>query len=449
MGSIVGTIFAFLIVFGILVFVHEFGHFFMAKLVGIRVEVFSFGYGKRLFGIKKGDTDYRISLVPMGGFVKFAGEEAALEGLKPTSEPKPGDYLSAKRWQRFLVILMGPIMNIVLAIVLIAAINMTAVTVPAYQEEAPVIGWIQPGSPAETSNLRVDDLILAVNDSSTPTWNEVLTAVGTRPDREIRILIRRGDREFEVDLKTELQGSSQIEYGYAGFYGKILTQVQAVNLNSPAEQAGLEAGDVLLNVNGEPAFYFKFVELIESNPDVPLDFQVEREGRTVDLTVTPRREGDIGKIGILHGPKSIIKKYGFFKAFGESFRENIRLLGALVTFLKELFAGEASTRQLGGPIEIANLSYTFFRMGFMAMISWIAFISLQLGVVNLVPVPVFDGGQILVLTLEGIFRKDFSLRVKQVIMQIGFAMFIALLVFIVLNDVVKRLPNGWNSLIPF
>ena len=449
MGSVVGTIFAFLIVFGVLVFVHEFGHFFMAKLVGIRVEVFSFGYGKRLFGFKRGDTDYRISLVPMGGFVKFAGEEGAMEGLNSTSEPKPGDYLAAKRWQRFLVILMGPVMNIVLALFLVAFINMTGVTVPAYQEQTPVIGWIEPGSPAETADLMVDDVILAVNEQTTPTWNDVIMAVGSRPDRAIRIRIRRAGREFDVELKTELQGSSQLEYGYAGFFGKILTQVRAVNPNSPAEEAGVQTGDVLLTVDDRPAFYFQFVELIEKNPGVPLNFRVERDGEPVDLVVTPRREGDIGKIGVLHGPRSIIKKFGFFAAFAQSGRENIRLLGAVVTFLKELFAGEASTRQLGGPIEIANLSYTFFRMGFMAMISWIAFISLQLGVVNLVPVPVFDGGQILVLTLEGLFRRDFSMKVKQVIMQIGFVIFIALLVFIILNDVVKRLPNGWNSILPF
>ena len=155
MGSLIGTIFAFIIVFGILVFVHEFGHFIMAKLVGINVEVFSFGYGKRLFGFKRKDTDYRISLIPMGGYVKFAGEEAALEGLKPSGEAKPGDFLSAKRWQRFLVIFSGPFMNLVLALVLVAVINMVGVDVAEYLDRSPSSGGSSriPRPPERTSGL--------------------------------------------------------------------------------------------------------------------------------------------------------------------------------------------------------------------------------------------------------------------------------------------------------
>ncbi len=446
MGAILGTILAFALVFGVLVFVHEFGHFFMAKLVGIRVEAFSFGYGKKLFGIKKGGTDYRISLIPMGGFVKFSGEES-LEGLKKSEEPRPGDFQAAKRWQRFFVILMGPAMNVWLAILLMAIINMAGVTVPEYLDQSPVVGWIEPNSPAERGGIEPDDEIIKINGKRTETWNDVHLAVGTRPEKTIEIEVKREGEIITVWLLTE--SKTRYAMGYAGFFGKILTQVNMVFPNSPAEKAGLGAGDVILSINNEPAYLYHFVSIIEGNPEKELDVVIERNGKRIPLKVVPRIEGQVGKIGISQIPKSVAKKYGFFASFVQSFKENIRLISAVAEFIKSLMTGEASTRQLGGPIEIANFSYAAFRMGLLAMLSWIAFISLQLGIINLVPVPVFDGGQILVLSLEGVFRRDFNARVKQIIMQIGFAIFIFLVVFIILNDVVKRLPNGWSSLVPF
>jgi len=148
-------------------------------------------------------------------------------------------------------------------------------------------------------------------------------------------------------------------------------------------------------------------------------------------------------------PKSIVRKYSFGPALVQSVKENARLAFLVVNFVKDLITGEASARQLGGPIEIANFSYAAFRLGFLAMLSWIALISLQLGVINLFPIPVLDGGQILVLMIEGIIRRDLHPRVKQIIMQIGFAIFIFIIVFAILNDVVKRLPHGWESLLPW
>jgi regulator of sigma E protease len=446
MGSILGTLLAFAIVFGILVFVHEFGHFFMAKLVGIRVETFSFGYGKRLFGVKKGETDYRVSLIPMGGYVKFAGEEA-LEGMKKSEKPKPGDFMAAKRWQRFLVIFMGPVMNLVLAVVVMAFINMNGVQVPEYQSKTPEIGWVAPDSPAEKAGLKPGDVILSINGKETDAWNDVELAVGTRPDKEIDVRIRRDGKIENVDLTTE--SKTRYSMGYAGFFGKIKTQVTMVSPGSPAEEAGLKPGDVIQAINGEPVYFYRFVEVIENNPGNTLDFLVKRDGKNIHLDVTPKQEGDVGRIGITQTPQSQIEQYGFFQSFARSVNENIRLVGLVVDFIRNLIIGEASTRQLGGPIEIANFSYAAMRMGAMALFSWIAFISLQLGIINLVPVPVFDGGQMLVLSLEGLFRKDFSPKVKQIIMQIGFAIFIFLIVFIILNDVAKRLPNGWQSLVPW
>ncbi|MCK4932945.1 MAG: RIP metalloprotease RseP [Candidatus Aminicenantes bacterium] len=443
MGSVLGTILAFIIVFGILVFVHEFGHFFMAKLVGIRVEVFSFGYGKRLFGFKKGDTDYRVSLIPMGGYVKFPGEDV----YEKEQKVKSGDFMAAKRWQRLLTIVMGPVMNILLAIVLVAAINMVGAPVPVYQSQTPVIGWIEPDSPAEKTDLQIDDEILSIDSQRTKTWSDVELAVGTKPKRIINLEVKRGGDIFNVELLTE--GKTIHEMGYAGFFGKILTEIKMLIPDAPAEKAGLKPGDVILEIDGRPAYYFQFLEMIQNYPNVELHFRIQRGEEILDIPVTPRLKGDIGEIGIAQVIEFKEESFGFFKAFGQSIEYNIRLTFLVINFIKDLVTGEATARQLGGPIEIASLSYTALRMGLLAMMGWIALISLQLGIINLFPIPVLDGGQILVISLEGIFRRDFSPKVKQIVMQIGFAMFIVLIVFVILNDVAKRLPNGWNSLIPF
>lgn len=443
MIPVLETILAFIIVFGILVFVHEFGHFFMAKLVKIRVEVFSWGYGKRLFGFKRGGTDYRVSLFPIGGYVKFPGEDV----LDKKREIAPGDFMAAKRWQRFLVMVMGSLMNIFLAVVLMSFINMKGVTEPEYQEQKPVIGWIEPGSPAERANLQMKDEILSINNRKTKTWNDVDLAVGAKPEKNITLKVKRGEEIITVELLTE--SKTKYAMGYAGFFAEILTQVEMVEPHSPAEKAGVEPRDIILAISNNPVYYFQFVEVIEKNPEKELEFLIERGGEILKLKVTPRAEGKIGKVGIYPTPESEIKKYGFFSAIARSVEGNRKLAFLVIGFIKDLVTGEASTKQLGGPIMIANISYAAFRMGFMAMVGFIALISLQLGIINLFPIPVLDGGQILVLTLEGALRRDFSPKIKQIVIQIGFAIFIFLIVFSILNDVAKGLPNGWDSLLPF
>jgi len=443
MFTILETIFAFLVVFGVLVFIHEFGHFFMAKLTGVRVEVFSFGYGKRLFGFRRKGTDYRVSLIPMGGYVRLLGEGM----YEPRENISAEDFMAKKRWQRVLILLMGSLMNIILAIVLVAAINMNGVNSPEYLDQPPVIGWVEPGSPAAKAGLEVGDLISTISGRKVKTWTDVEIAIGSRPDRLLVLEIERQGQRLTLPLKTEKR--SRYALGYAGFMARALTQVRMVTANSPAEKGGLKPGDVILAVNGKPVYFYEFVEVIEANPETELDFLVERGGQNITLKITPRREGRVGKIGILQEPKSVIKKYRFFPAVAQSFKDNIRNAFLVIHFIADLFTGQASTRQLGGPLEIANFSYAAMRLGFMALVSWIALISLQLGIINLFPIPVFDGGQIFVLLLEGLFRRDFSPRLRQVWMQIGLVIFIALVVFIILNDIVKRMPKGWESLLPW
>jgi regulator of sigma E protease len=446
MGTLFGTILSFLVVFGILVFIHEFGHFFTAKLVGIRVETFSFGYGKRLFGVRGKETDYRVSLIPMGGYVKFLGEgEFFADGGKMNLPPD--HFLAKTRWQRFMVMVMGSLMNIFLAVLIFSVINMVGVSVPAYQDETPVIGYIDPGSPAEKAGFQLEDEILRVDKEEVQTWNDVEVAVGSKPDRVIPIEIRRGGETREIQLRTEKRTSYAL--GYAGFTGRFLPQIRSVNPGSPAEKAGLRGGDIVLSVDGRPIYYYQFVDFLEKNPNRELEFAVNRQGQTLSLRVTPRLQGKVGKIGAYTEAQTIEKKYGLFKAVVQSVKENVKNTFLIVRFIRDLIIRRAPTQQLGGPLEIARVSYMAWQMGFFALLSWIGLISLQLGVINLFPIPVFDGGQIFVLALEALLRRDFSPKVRQIWMQIGFVIFVFLIVFVILNDIVKRLPNGWGSLIPW
>jgi regulator of sigma E protease len=222
-----------------------------------------------------------------------------------------------------------------------------------------------------------------------------------------------------------------------------------VKPGSPAEKAGLRQGDVILSVDGRPIYLYQFIEFLEKNPNRELEFVVNRLGETLSLRVTPRLEGKVGKIGAYTEAQSVEKKYGLFGAVVQSVRDNVKNTFLIVGFIRDLIVGRASTQHVGGPLEIASLSYSFWKMGFLALLSWIGLISLQLGIINLFPIPVFDGGQIFVLALEALFRRDFSPKVRQIWMQVGFVIFVFLIVFVILNDIAKRLPNGWESLIPW
>jgi regulator of sigma E protease len=456
MNNVLGTILSFAIVFFIVTFVHEFGHFIMAKRFGVRVKAFSFGIGPRLFGVRDGKfsffkassdgtgTDYKVSLIPIICYVQMEGE-----GLFEKGRPIPPDDMMAKtRGQRFVIMVMGSVMNLVLAVVLMSVVSGIGTKVAKYFDDAPVIGWIDSGSPAEKAGLKPDDLIVRIAGREVKTWKDVQVAIGIAPDRRIDIEVVRDGSVMSIDLQT--WSVKKIDVGYAGFNPKIYPQVQMVQPGTPAEKAGLQSGDVVRAIDGKPVFFARFLDVIKANPDRELLFTVERDGRLFDIPVTPRLEGKIGRIGVQQGAESVVKKFGFFGAIRNSLKENSYNALLIVRIIKGLFTGETPASQLGGPLAIADASYIFLREGWVSLLTWIAFLSLQLGVINLIfPIPIVDGPQIVVLALEAIFRRDVNPKFRIAYTYVGWAMMMALMVFVILNDIVKRLPHGWGSLVPF
>jgi regulator of sigma E protease len=433
----------FLVVLGIIVLVHELGHYIAARLMKIRVEVFSFGFGKRLFGKKIGDTDFRVSLVPIGGYVRMAGEE----DFDP-QHAAPDQFMAKNRAQKIFTLLMGPLMNLVLALLLIIGVNMSGVEIDSYKLEKPVIGYIEKGSPAEKAGLLPGDTLLAINHRETPNWKEVEITIGTNPKEQLEIEFSRGNKRQTTELKVAT--SSRYEIGYAGFYWPLPAVISNVVPNYPAHRAGLRPGDRITAADDHPiANYFELADLIHASPGKPLRLTFQRGDSTLSARLTPVAENGIGIIGFNVKIASTKIRYGLADALKNSFQEAGRLMRLTFDAFRKIIQRKISVRSFSGPIEIARVSQQALESGFSNFFMLIAFISLQLGIVNLFPIPGLDGGHLLIFTIESVIRRDLNAKLKSILVYAGFAFLISLMVFIILNDIAKTLPKGWQSLLPF
>jgi regulator of sigma E protease len=444
------SILAFGIVLGIIVLVHEFGHYIAARLMGVRVEVFSFGFGKRLFGKQVGETDFRLSLIPLGGFVKMSGEEDY------ESDPrnlKPYDFLAKNRGQKIFILVMGPFMNLILAFVIFTIINITGVQIEKYKMDPPIIGHVLKDSPAEKAGIRKGDKILKIDGREIDTWQNLALMIGSNPNETLRVVYERDGKQKSTSL--DVKPVTQYHLGDAGLYWDDRTIVTSVNENSPAFNAGMKKDDFIVAIDEKPIPYFEINDIIAPSIDKPLKFQVEREGKKLEMMITPKEEIEEGKkrgmIGIsmtLYTP-TIKVHYGLWSAMMKSKSDIGDLTFYIFTAFKKMIVGKISAKQLSGPIEIARFSQKAMEQGPSNLFMLIAFISLQLGIVNLLPIPALDGGHLLIYSIETIIRKDFSAKVKTILLNTGFFVLISLMVFVVLNDIAKILPNGWSTFWPF
>jgi regulator of sigma E protease len=435
------TILAFLFVLGVLIFVHELGHFVMARRVGVRVLKFSLGFGPRLAGFTRGDTEYVISAIPLGGYVKMAGEIP--------DDPRSGrddEFLSKSKWERFQILIMGPLMNLILAVVVTAGVLMNGAEVPAFQSKPPIVGQVTPDSPAAKAGIQRGDRILTVAGRSVETWEQFFVNVGTRASRETELGVLRDGKQFTV--RTTPAPYSKFEIGDIGVIPDSHPAVGALLPGGPAEKGGLKVGDVIQRVDDAAiTSREQLIAAVSKKANTPVTIGVTRGGSPQDVTVVP--EANTGRcpslaqgagcIGISIGEESTLIKPGPIDAISMSIKRNYEQAGLIFMTIGQLVTRETSTRQLMGPLAIAQLSGESAQQGWMQLFGLMAMISLNLGILNLLPIPVLDGGHIFIMALEGLARRDFSLRVKEKMFLAGFAVLVMLMVTVIYNDL-TRIP---------
>jgi len=437
-----------LIVLGIMVLVHEFGHFVVAKLCGVRVEVFSIGFPPRLFGFRRGDTDYRISLLPLGGYVKFAGGEP---GDPRTGDP--GELTSRPRWQRILISLAGPAANFVLAFVLMAGLYMTYNEVPNYLSGSAITDVIPHNSPAWNAGIRPGDRIVQFDQDKNPTWEQIEDRAAADVNTTVPILIDRtvdGEpQQFHTSLLLADPSKGQdFDVENLGLLPKKQEGplgVRSVISGDPAASAGLKSGDKIISINGQPVYSVEAVTAwLQQSQGRPVMLEVQRGSQHFSITATPIwGDNGAGKMGYRLGfypaqPPYHVEHLSLDKAVRASIRTNIQYSSLILDMLHHMVSRPSNVQEMSGPIGIAQATGEAVSMrGWKPIINLMAGISLNLGILNLLPFPILDGGTILFLLIEGTLRRDLNQELKERVYQVAFVMIVLFFVFIMFNDVAK------------
>jgi len=437
-GSFITDAVVVILVLGLMIFIHELGHFLAAKFYGVRVLVFSLGFGKRLLHFTKGDTDYRICALPFGGYVKMAGDDPSAD-----RHGDPGEFLSKPRWQRFMIVVMGPVMNILLAMVLLTCLYKFHYQKPAYEEQPARVGDVEADSPASQTGLMAGDFVVRLDRfQENPKWEDVEIKILTTVGEAMPLEVKRGGQTLNMTLTPRAEGPNRV--GYAGWYPYAPGVIDKVEPGLPASQAGLIPGDQIVGVDGREILYWPRVAfLLQAGKGKPAQLSILRSGREFQTTLTPVLTDVMGekrwRIGVSFHNDMIVRKLPWGTAITAAFQDNWR--NCLVTFdvLGKILTRRMSARSLAGPIGIAQLSGEAYRAGFPELVMLIAFISLQLGIFNLLPIPVLDGGVLLMLLIESLIGHDLSVEVKERFVQAGIVFLLLLAVFVMYNDIVRTI----------
>jgi regulator of sigma E protease len=435
LGSFVTDALVVLVVLGIMIFIHELGHFMAAKAFGVRVLVFSLGFGKTLLHIKSGDTDYRISALPFGGYVKMAGDDPS-----EVRQGDKGEFLSQPRWHRFIIVVMGPAMNVLLSVVLLTGLYKFHYQRPAYLDQAARVGDVDAGSPAAQANIHPEDLIRRFGAQENPKWEDVDYKIVTSANEAIPLELERQGEIIKTSITPITKGANRA--GYAGWNPIAPGILEGVEPGLPASKAGLKPGDEIVGIDGHKVLYFPSVAYsIQTGKGKPVTFDVIRAGQKLQITVQPVFSELMGekrwRVGFWFQNGMVVRQLPWKQAFASSLEDNARNCLATFDVLGKILTRRMSPRSLSGPIGIAQLSGEAYRAGIPELLLLVSFISLQLGIFNLLPIPVLDGGVILLLLVEGLIRRDLSLEVKERFVQVGIVFLLLLAAFCMYNDLVR------------
>src|SRR2546430_6568706 len=440
------TLLGIVLVLGVMILVHEWGHFVVARLFGVRVDVFSIGFGPRLFGLKRGETDYRISALPFGGYVRMAGQDLSEVDSSNVAPTGASDELMSKpRWQRALISVAGPAVNLIMPLLLLSGFFwIKGLPYSAYLDQPPVIASMKANDPLAKGGVAAGDRIVAVNGSSTPTWEKVDEAFSDlRPESSsYRVTVEHEGATREVVAV----GRDLIQADAPGHYAMVPPIVGQPIRGMGAERAGMKRGDLIVSVNGTKiTTWMEFKDMILNSGGRPLVTVVKRDGQLVTLKLEAQSiVGEDGKanfrLGVGAEERWSYKRMSFGTAVESGSVATWYGLKQLLGVVGRLFSGKQSVKMLLGPVGISDQAGQAVQEGSFAVVNLMAIISLNLGILNLFPIPILDGGNILLLTLEGIRRRDFSLAFKERFVQVGLVLILVLFGYVMYNDVARFFP---------
>jgi len=433
-----------IVLLGILIFVHELGHFLFAKKLGVRVLKFSLGFGPKLIGRKYGDTEYLVSAVPLGGYVKMLGEEP---GDEMKEEDKPFAYNYQPVWKRFLIVFSGPVFNLFFAAAIFFVVFLSGVPVPK-----PYAGKVMDNSPAAAAGLITGDRIAAINGKTVSGWDDIDISVNESRGQRLLFKIEREGKILELSVTPEKKTSKNIfgentEVMDIGMMPLLYPEVGEVMKNAVAEKVGIKKGDRIVEIEGAPIkTWHDMTAIIHGSPEKPLRLKIKRDENFLELTVAPEKktfkypdgaEKHIGLIGIGPAGNNVIKKYNPLKAASLGVKRTWDMVVLTVVGIVKLIQRIIPADTLGGPIMIFQMAGQQASLGAINFLVFMAVISINLGVLNLLPIPILDGGHILFLGIEAVRRKPLSEKVMMIAQRIGLAIIITLMVFAFYNDIMR------------
>ena len=432
----------FLLVLGLLVFVHEFGHFLFARLFGVRVLIFKLGFGKFWWRRVRGHTEYGVGWIPIGGYVKLFGDPAEMEELKP-EQVSPADkketLFAQPAWKKILIFAGGPVMNIVLAFLIAPIVYLVGIQQLKADSEPPVVGGVYPDSPAAKAGIEPGDLILSVGGKLVPTFRDLMIQEALNPNQTLTYRTLRQGREMEV--KLTLAEAKPDPIGYSGI---VLPRTRAAIGETmpgmPAVKAGLKPGDRILAINGSPVVYWdELRRLIEAGDGREMAVRVRRGEQELEFRMTPEQDSTDRRwvIGITPQIDTVLVRTGLVKAVQLGSRDALQAGVLTVAILWKIITFQVSPRTVGGPVMIAGVVGEAAQTGFSYLVSLIVLISVNLGILNLLPLPPFDGGHILFAVIEAVIRREINVKYKEAIFRVGMTCILALFVLITVNDFMR------------
>jgi regulator of sigma E protease len=426
------------ILLGIMILIHELGHYWAAISVGIRVDTFSIGFGPRLFGFRRGDTDFRISAIPLGGYVRMYGE---LPGDEAAADPR--SFVAKARWQRAIVVVAGPLMNVLLAIAIVTGLYMHAFPKEADPAD-PVITSVPPDSPAARAGVQPGDRILQIANHQHPNWEDVINTAALNGNHAIPISVDRKGQRLNLTITPAMDPKQGI--GIAGWNADPDVELGKVMPGSPSEAAGLRQGDLIISINRQPVISTEtVVEQVTKSAGKPVEIIFMRDGQIHKVPVTPKATGDskqpwlIGVMVKFHGE---IVKLNFSSALVESIHWNERNATLIFDAVRSLVQRRVSPKSLQGPIGIARMSTEAVQEGAISYLGLMAIVSLNLAIINLLPIPILDGGTLLMLLVEMLIQREVSMQVKETVFKLGFVFLMMLVVFVIYNDISRILTKS-------